>query len=47
MGSVIIGATTLEQLRENIDACCMTLDADTEAAVDDLYIRFSDANLQD
>lgn len=47
MGSVIIGATTLQQLRDNIDACCMPLDAETEAAIDELYLTIGDANMQD
>merc|ERR1712107_370756 len=33
-GSVIIGATTIEQLKENMDALTVSLDADTVAAID-------------
>lgn len=47
MGSVIIGATTLEQLAENIDACCAPLDEGTEAAIDELYLKHQNPNLQD
>ncbi|KAI8469206.1 MAG: aldo/keto reductase [Monoraphidium minutum] len=47
MGSVIIGATSLEQLAANVDACCMELGADTEAALDEIYLKVGDANLQD
>jgi aryl-alcohol dehydrogenase-like predicted oxidoreductase len=47
MSSVIIGATNLEQLKQNIDACCMELDEATEAAIDEVYLQHGDANMQD
>ncbi|KIZ07628.1 Protein tas [Monoraphidium neglectum] len=47
MASVIIGGTTVQQLKDNIDACCLALDPEVEAAVDELYLTFGDANLTD
>ena len=47
MATVIIGGTSIEQVKENIDACCMELDAETEAAVDALFLKHGNANLQD
>jgi len=37
VGSVIIGATTLEQLKENMEALTVELDADTLAAIDRVH----------
>jgi aryl-alcohol dehydrogenase-like predicted oxidoreductase len=36
MGSVIIGATSVAQCKENIDACVTPLDEETETALDEL-----------
>ena len=41
VGSTIIGATTLEQLQENIDALDVTLSPDIVAAIDDIHARFT------
>ena len=38
--STIIGATTMEQLRENIDVEGVTLDADILAEIDAIYLRY-------
>lgn len=47
MGSVIIGATTLEQVRENITACLTKLDEDTLAALDALFLKYGNTTLCD
>lgn len=47
MGSVIIGATTLQQLEENIKACEVQLDETTLAAIDDIHIRMRSPNALD
>ncbi|KAG1670970.1 hypothetical protein FOA52_014359 [Chlamydomonas sp. UWO 241] len=47
MGSVIIGATTLEQLKENIDACEMELDDDTCASIDEIHCSARNPNNTD
>jgi aryl-alcohol dehydrogenase-like predicted oxidoreductase len=47
MGSVIIGATSVAQLLENIDACLLDIDAATEAALDQLYIKHGNTTLCD
>ncbi|MCG2582778.1 aldo/keto reductase [Massilia sp. TS11] len=39
VGATIIGATSLAQLKENIDAFDVRLDADTEAAIDAIHAR--------
>ncbi|KXZ51028.1 hypothetical protein GPECTOR_14g268 [Gonium pectorale] len=44
MGSVIIGATTLEQLRENIAACQVELDASTLEEMDAIHLRHRNPN---
>jgi aryl-alcohol dehydrogenase-like predicted oxidoreductase len=38
--STIIGATTLDQLRENLDSVGLTLDADTLAAIEQVHNRY-------
>lgn len=38
--SVLVGATTLEQLRENLDAADVVLDAEILAAIEDVHARF-------
>ncbi|KAF8062963.1 tas [Scenedesmus sp. PABB004] len=47
MGAVIIGATTLEQVKENIDACCTALDGDTLQAMDALFLKHGNTTLAD
>jgi len=47
MASVIIGATTLAQLEETIDACLTTLDAETLAEIDALFLKHGNASLGD
>jgi len=42
VASTIIGATTMEQLRENIDAFDAPLSAEAEADVAAIYKRFRD-----
>lgn len=44
MGSVIIGATTLEQLKENFDAFDITLDEETLKAIDEIHQRRRNPN---
>ncbi|GFH27859.1 aldo_ket_red domain-containing protein, partial [Haematococcus lacustris] len=39
MGSVIIGATNMQQLKENIEASEITLSAETLAAIDEVHVR--------
>ena len=41
VASTIVGATSIAQLRENIDAFSVTLDAATLAAIDDIHLRFT------
>jgi len=41
VGSTIIGATTLEQLKENIDAADITLSAEMVAAIDAIHARIT------
>ncbi len=41
VASTIIGATTLAQLKENIDAAELTLDADIVHAIDDIHLRIT------
>lgn len=47
MGAVIIGATTLDQVKENIAACSTKLDKDTLQAMDDLFKKHGNFTLQD
>ncbi|KAF6257801.1 aldo/keto reductase [Scenedesmus sp. NREL 46B-D3] len=47
MGAVIIGATSLQQLQENIAACLTKLDDDTVAAMDALYLKYGNTTLDD
>jgi aryl-alcohol dehydrogenase-like predicted oxidoreductase len=47
MSSVIIGATTLKQLDECIDACLVKLDEETLKAVDELFLKHGNAVLTD
>ncbi|KAG2450872.1 hypothetical protein HYH02_004705 [Chlamydomonas schloesseri] len=44
MGSVIIGATSMEQLKENIEACLVTLDASTLDEMDAIHLRLKNTN---
>lgn len=39
VGSVILGASSVGQLLENLDACAQTLDHDVRAAVDAIHLR--------
>lgn len=41
VASTIIGATSLAQLKENIDAAALSLDAETEAAIDAIHSRLT------
>eukprot|EP00775_Hariotina_reticulata_P014612 gene14612-14744_t len=47
MGAVIIGATSLAQAKENIDACLTKLDEDTEKQMDELFLKHGNVTLQD
>ena len=47
MASVIIGATSVEQAKENIDACLTKLDEDTLQAMDDLYTKHGNITFTD
>lgn len=47
MGSVIIGATSVEQAKENIDACLTKLDEETVQAMDDLYAKHGNITFTD
>ncbi|KAG2494215.1 hypothetical protein HYH03_007571 [Edaphochlamys debaryana] len=47
MGSVIIGATSMEQLKENVAACLVTLDESTLAAMDEIHLRHRNTNATD
>lgn len=41
VASTIIGATTMEQLKRNIDSVNVTLDAETLAGIDAIHARYS------
>lgn len=41
VASTIIGATTLEQLRENIDGCVATLSHEVLQEIEALHLRYS------
>ena len=41
VGSTIIGATSMKQLKENIDAVEVSLSADVVAAIDEIHSRFT------
>jgi len=47
MGAVIIGATTLAQAKEYIDACLTKLDEETEKQMDELFLKHGNVTLQD
>lgn len=47
MGSVIIGATSVEQCKENIDACLTHLDEETLAAMDELFTKHGNVTYTD
>lgn len=47
MASVIIGATTMEQLKENIAAFDVDLDADTLAKIDAVHLAHRNPNVTD
>lgn len=47
VGSIIIGATSVEHAKENIEACLTKLDEDTLQAMDDLFIRHGNITLTD
>lgn len=47
MASVIIGATSVEQAKENIDACLTKLDDDTLKAMDELYTKHGNITFTD
>ena len=40
VGATIIGATTMQQLREDIEAAQFDLDADTLAAIQAIQVRY-------
>lgn len=40
VASTIIGATTMEQLKEDLDSVAVKLDAATLAAIDDIHLRY-------
>ncbi|GFR50541.1 hypothetical protein Agub_g12815 [Astrephomene gubernaculifera] len=44
MGAVIVGATSLEQLKENIAACQLELDEETLAEMDAIHLRHRNPN---
>ena len=41
VASTIIGATTIEQLKQNVNAFDVTLSAETLAAIDAIHLRYS------
>lgn len=45
VGSTIIGATTMEQLEENLDSFSIKLDESVISAIDDVYKRYRDPSL--
>lgn len=47
MASVIIGATSVEQAKENIDACLTKLDDETLKAMDDLFAKHGNITFTD
>ena len=47
MASVIIGATTMEQLKENIAAFDVDLDADTLAKIDAVHLAHRNPTVTD
>lgn len=47
MASVIIGATSVEQAKENIDACLLKLDDETLEAMDQLYTKHGNITFTD
>jgi aryl-alcohol dehydrogenase-like predicted oxidoreductase len=47
MGSVIIGATTLEQLEENAAACNLTLSEEVLKGIQELWLKHGNTNLND
>lgn len=47
MSSVIIGATSVEQAKENIDACLTKLDEDTLTAMDELFTKHGNVTFTD
>lgn len=47
MASVIIGATSVAQAKENIDACLTAVDEDTIEAMDALFIKHGNVTLID
>ena len=44
MGSVIIGFTTIEQLKECIEACSIELEETTLQAIDEIHLRRRNPN---
>lgn len=47
MASVIIGATSVAQAKENIDACLTKLDEETLQAMDELYTKHGNVTFTD
>ena len=47
MGAVIIGATSLPQLEENVKACEVELSKETLAAIDAVHVRMRNPNVRD
>lgn len=45
--SIIVGATSLAQLKENVEACLMKLDKETLAAVDEIHMLQRNPNVSD
>jgi aryl-alcohol dehydrogenase-like predicted oxidoreductase len=40
VGSTIVGATSLAQLKENLQACSRVLDTHILAEIDDIHLQF-------
>jgi aryl-alcohol dehydrogenase-like predicted oxidoreductase len=47
MGSVIIGATSIQQLEENTHACCLEISEEVEKGIEELFLKHGNTNLQD
>lgn len=47
MGSVIIGATSIQQLEENSDACLLEISEEVEKGIEEIWLKHGNTNLQD
>ena len=47
MGSVIIGATSIQQLEENTDACLLEITEEVEKGIEEVWLKHGNTNLQD